>query len=117
MLLLWMCFGICILATTATSSSFRAQQLAATGGGGSSGLPTIPLTDEGSALQQCLLASPNANCDGGDSAVSSSSSSKLGSFGLGYWGVWAVPVALLSVLSGVTAPALTLFGVCTLAPK
>ena len=126
MFLLWMGFGICILAVTATSSSFRASL--GIGGGGEAAAAGTPKEQCGgnpwqnsggpqlygyADPQQCFLFPTTDADDRGGSAATG----PLG-FGLSYRGAWAVLLAaLLFVLSGLTAPALTIFRICALAPR
>ena len=128
MFLLWMCFGICILAVTATSSSFRAS-LGIGGGGEGAGISAAEAapaeqfnrnpwqySDNGPQQygyadpQQCFIF-PKSDV-GGSAAIG-----PLGSE-LSYRGVWAILLAaLLFILSGLAAPALTIFRICALAPR
>ena len=130
MFLLWMCFGVCVLAVTATSSSFRASLGIGGGGDGTGGVDDSAGTPEEQYSmnpwqydsgpqrygyadpQQCSLFPPTDADDRRGSA-----SSPLG-FGLSYRGAWAfLLAALLFILSGLTAPALTIFRICALAPR
>ena len=131
MFLLWMCFGVCVLAVTATSSSFRASLLGIGGGGnGMGGVDDSAETPEeqynmnpwqyDSGPQQYGYADPQ-KCslfpptDADDRRGSASSPH---GFGLSYRGAWAfLLAALLFILSGLTAPALTMFRICALAPR
>ena len=132
MFLLWMCFGICVLVVTATSSSFRAS-LGIGGGGKGAGIfaaeaapaeqfnrnpwqydDSGPQQQYGYAEPQQCLIFPKSDADG------SGTSAAVGPLrsGLSYRGVGVILLAaLLFILSGLAAPALTIFRICALAPR